>query len=630
VTCLSRDAAATPVKANRKAVGGGAKKAVVVRPPSPKTEEELALIGEALRRNEALTTMISLDAARIQELADKMWKETVPVGKLLIEQGDFNADYFYVVQEGKFSYMLSHGVGAISSAIVVGQANVGDSFGELALLYLVPRAATVKADVPSVVWVIDRPSFKSILMRQSNDKIKQYVALQDKVGLLAKLSQDDKQKVAEALQEKTFLKGELILKQGDPGHTFFILVEGEVAVLKDNAQGKQEQVAKLKASADESHVFGERALQKDDVRAASIQVVSTKCKALALDRETFDKVLGNHRIAHHKSKCSLASVEAIKKEELEKVALLGCGGFGVVELWKHKVTSKPYALKGLNKGYIVKTGQQANVLNEKQLMLMCDSPFIIKLYACYNEDQNLFFLLEPARGGEVYTLYEKLGLSGSVEHAKFYAAGVLMAFQHLQERYILYRDLKPENLLLDEEGHAKLCDFGLAKCTVVKTYTTCGTPDYFAPEMIMSSGHSSAVDWWTFGVIIFEWLGGQAPFQDAVPMKIFQRVKRGIDKVKFPKECREGGAEELIKGLLKSDPSERLPCLTGGVDNIKKASWYAGFDWQAFADRKMEPPWKPEVTSQTDIGAFEASAGDMPPALLYDDDGTMWDQGFAT
>merc|ERR1711981_1041283 len=137
-------------------------------------------------------------------------------------------------------------------------------------------------------------------------------------------------------------------------------------------------------------------------------------------------------------------------------------------------------------------------------------------------------------------------LYGSVQHAQFYAAGVILAFEHLQELHIIYRDLKPENLLLNEHGHTKLVDFGLAKHTVVQTYTTCGTPDYFAPEMIASTGHTNAVDWWTLGILTFELMSGHPPFESAYPMQIYSKVMKGINKVSFPPKIK-GPCEDLVK-----------------------------------------------------------------------------------
>merc|ERR1719160_2048961 len=130
------------------------------------------------------------------------------------------------------------------------------------------------------------------------------------------------------------------------------------------------------------------------------------------------------------------------------------------------------------------------------------------------------------------------------------------AFEHCHDRRIIYRDLKPENLLLTEHGHIKLTDMGLAKFVVGKTYTTCGTPDYFAPEVISSLGHTVSVDWWTLGILIFELMTGHPPFESSDPMGIYMKVMQGIDKIKFPKAC-DGPIQDLVKNLLKQDPSER-------------------------------------------------------------------------
>merc|ERR1711939_978238 len=157
-------------------------------------------------------------------------------------------------------------------------------------------------------------------------------------------------------------------------------------------------------------------------------------------------------------------------------------------------------MKGLSKGYIVKTGMQDSVMNEKNILMMTNSSFIIKLYECYNGSQTLYFLMEAALGGELYATYNRKGFHGSEKHAKFYIAGVVFSFEHLHERRIIYRDLKPENLLLTEKGHIKLTDMGLAKFVIGKTFTPCGTHDYFAPELISSAGHNHGVDWWTLGI----------------------------------------------------------------------------------------------------------------------------------
>jgi len=648
--------------ANRKAVGaGGGGKTLETKPPSPKNDVERALIGEALQRNENLQTMVTLDDARVKQMVDVAWKETVSAGKELISEGDLNADYFYVVQEGTFEIFVSeqtestgeNQAQSAEKAIKGGESKFvssvtkGGSFGELALLYLVPRAATVKAKTDSIVWVIDRQNFKNILMKVSDEKIGEYVKYLDRVEILAPLLGEEKKALAQALIEMHFTKGEVILQQGEPGNTFYIFYDGEVAVIKDG----QEQT-KLNASPSRQTVqnLDERALMNSQPRTATVQVSSSTAKALALDRDSFNKLLGplediikrsqdkTNRPSMIKGEKGGAAVsvnpndkprDKILRKDLQKIGLLGCGGFGAVELYEHKKTGETYAMKGLSKGYIVKTGMQDSVMNEKNILMMTNSPFIIKLYECYNGSQTLYFLMEPALGGELYATYNRKGFHGSEKHAKFYAAGVVLAFEHCHERRIIYRDLKPENLLLNETGHIKLTDMGLAKFVIGKTYTTCGTPDYFAPELIASTGHTNAVDWWTLGILIFELMSGHPPFESAYPMQIYSKVMKGITKVPFPPKC-QGPVGDLIKALLKKEPSERLPMRPGGTKNIKDHKWYSGFDWDAFKALSLDCPYKPVVKSKKDIANFSARKEDMPRQIEYKDDGTGWDKEFAT
>jgi len=260
---------------------------------------------------------------------------------------------------------------------------------------------------------------------------------------------------------------------------------------------------------------------------------------------------------------------------------------------------------------------------------MTNSPFLVRLAATFNSKEFLYFLIEPALGGELFTIYQRNRLYGKEAHARFYIACVVMAFEHLHQRRILYRDLKPENVLLDTNGYAKVTDFGLAKFVVGHTYTTCGTPDYFAPEMIMGSGHTLAVDWWTLGVMTYELIVSDAPFSAHEHMAIFKKVKRGIESAKFPN--RSASWAKLVMELCKQEPGQRLPMRRGGVMNIKQSSWYSRvqFDWSSLAARTMVPPYIPQVKSKSDASNFEpCSESDGPPHIPYVDPGTGWDEGF--
>jgi cGMP-dependent protein kinase len=648
--------------AARKAVGGGRNR-VVAKPPTEKTPEERALFADALRKNENLQATVTLDDDRIQRICDVSWTEEVEEGKELITEGDLTADYFYVVKEGSFEVIVSddvddqdaegveHGNSAesLSAAKVtsrpVGELTRGGSFGELALLYLVPRAATVKAKEKSSVWVIDRTNFKNILMKVSDKKIAEYVRHLDHVTILESLLQEEKKALAQALVEMHFTKSEIIVKQGEAGNTFYILYDGEVIVTKDDV----EQVRLTASTGGKAQFFGERALLNNEARAATVTVSSETAKALALDRDSFNMLLGplediikqsqtQGRSGNRPSQVGKANMKAaaldterkrIRRKDLARIGLLGCGGFATVELMEHRVSKETYAMKCLSKGYIVQTGMQDSVMNERNILLMTNSPFIIKLFEAYSGSQTLYFLMEAALGGELYATYNRKGLHGSEKHAKYYIAGVVLAFEHLHERHVIYRDLKPENLLLTEHGHLKVTDMGLAKFVIGKTYTTCGTPDYFAPEVIASIGHTNAVDWWTLGILLYELLSGAPPFESPNPMQVYSKVMKGIHRVPFPKKC-QGSAEVLIKSLLKKEPSERLPMRPGGVKNVKESEWYKDFDWAAHLEGTMTAPYVPVVKSKTDIANFCARKEDMPKFLEYTDDGSGWDRDFAT
>jgi len=284
-------------------------------------------------------------------------------------------------------------------------------------------------------------------------------------------------------------------------------------------------------------------------------------------------------------------------------------------------------LKSMSKGHIVKVGMQNAVINEKNVLLIADSPFIVKLHATYNWPKTVQFLLELLQGGELYATYTRENLFGKEEHAKYYSSVVLLAFEHLHSHRILYRDLKPENVVLDAQGIPKLVDMGLAKRVVGKTYTTCGTPDYFAPEVITGAGHNHAIDWWTLGIMIFEMLSGNPPFTAGAPMQIFKNVLRGTGRLTFPKKC-QGAAGLLIKGLLTKEPSERLPMRPGGVANVKKHDWFLLYDWTSLEGLTMTPPYRPAVKDPTDLSNFNARVEDMPQQIDYKDDGSNWDAEF--
>lgn len=201
----------------------------------------------------------------------------------------------------------------------------------------------------------------------------------------------------------------------------------------------------------------------------------------------------------------------IEFDDLSLITTIGIGGFGRVELVKYTKDEsvRTFALKCLKKQNIVDTRQEQHVLSERNIMLACDCTFIAKLYRTYHDQKYVYMLLEACLGGEVWTILRDRGYFDDFT-AQFIIGCVLEAFEYLHKRGIVYRDLKPENLMLDDRGYIKLVDFGFAKYIgySTKTWTFCGTPEYVAPEIILNKGHDRAVDYWALGILIGELLTG--------------------------------------------------------------------------------------------------------------------------
>eukprot|EP00928_Gymnodinium_smaydae_P069303 TRINITY_DN5273_c0_g1_i4.p1 TRINITY_DN5273_c0_g1~~TRINITY_DN5273_c0_g1_i4.p1 ORF type:complete len:503 (+),score=33.35 TRINITY_DN5273_c0_g1_i4:170-1510(+) len=444
------------------------------------------------------------------------------------------------------------------------------------------------------------------------------------------------------MTEMHFKRGETIIEQGAAGDWLYILIEGEAQVTRDGeAQGR------LLATAEEPIVLGERALLNDEPRDATIHVVSEVVRTLTLDSRSCAMLIGSlmelqsipraERVPRVRDAITLSVAHGdvvrqsgtAKRKDLKALGLLGCGGFAAVELVEHVVTKETYALKVMSKGYIVQRRAKQAVLREKDVHLACDSPFIVRLFETYKGDQTLCLLLELAIGGELYGTYRKKSFHGKTQHAKFYVAAVISAFEHLHDKKIVYRDLKPENMLLDSTGYAKLTDMGLAKVVVGKTFTSCGTPDYFAPEMLACKGHTHAVDWWALGVFIYELMSGKPPFESKTPQQTFTNISAGYDNVKVSKVVK-GPLNDLIRKLLHPNALERLPMLQGGSSRIKRHEWFKEFDWNAFDSLKMTPPYAPRLKSKRDLANFAPRESNRPPFRKYVDDKSGWDADFAT
>jgi protein kinase A len=319
-----------------------------------------------------------------------------------------------------------------------------------------------------------------------------------------------------------------------------------------------------------------------------------------------------------------------KFNDLIPISILGSGTFGRVSLVREKNTQNIYALKAMLKTEIVAHKQQNNVLNEKNIMMSCNHPFILRMYQTFKDVRKLYMLLEFVQGGELFAVLHTSRSDGvSDAQAKFYAVGIILALGYLHKKDIAYRDLKPENCLIDKDGYPKLIDFGFAKILTngAKTYTLCGTPEYLAPELVLGRGHNRAVDYWAFGILIYEMQAGFSPFSDAQGMDqvvICRNIVNG--KLQFPRNFNTD-CKDLVKRLLVREIQNRLGNQRGGVEDVVKHPWFNKIDYGAYFERKLKAPWIPKVKSITDCSHFDPYGIEDHPSDGPIDNGT-WDRNF--
>ncbi|KAJ1500685.1 hypothetical protein HMI56_003684 [Coelomomyces lativittatus] len=286
---------------------------------------------------------------------------------------------------------------------------------------------------------------------------------------------------------------------------------------------------------------------------------------------------------------------------------LGTGTFGRVHLAKWIGSSKYFAIKVLEKAVVVRLKQVEHIQSERDILMTISHPFIVSLYTTFQTKDHLYFLLEYACGGELFSHLRRAGRF-TQDVTRFYSAEITSALEYLHEQHIIYRDLKPENLLLDEMGHIKLTDFGFSKVVHDRTWTLCGTPEYLAPEIIQGHGHAFAVDWWALGILIYEMLAGYPPFYDDTPYGIYEKILSGT--INFPLLL-DYRAIDLISKLLRVDRSQRLGNLKNGAADVKAHEWFKGVNWTHIVERQVQPPIIPVIRGPEDTGYFEIY--DEPP-----------------
>ncbi|KAM6896755.1 protein kinase C theta type [Lycodopsis pacificus] len=291
--------------------------------------------------------------------------------------------------------------------------------------------------------------------------------------------------------------------------------------------------------------------------------------------------------------------------------MLGKGSFGKVFLAELKKSGQFYAVKALKKDVVLMDDDvECTMVERRVLSLAWENPFLTHLHCTFQTKDNLFFVMEYLNGGDLM-FHIQYCHKFDVHRTTFYAAEIICGLQFLHSKGIIYRDLKLDNVLLDSEGHIKIADFGMCKENMQeesRTSTFCGTPDYIAPEILLGQKYNSSVDWWSFGVLLYEMLIGQSPFHGSDEEQLFQSIR--TDNPAYPRWLTKDAKDILIK-LFVREPEERL----GVKGNIRQHNFFSSTDWTALEQRKVAPPFRPILTSPSDCSNFDKEFINEKPRL---------------
>ena len=366
--------------------------------------------------------------------------------------------------------------------------------------------------------------------------------------------------------------------------------------------------------------------KEESEKAENWNELTRKIEEIGLSES--EKKLIQEDIQHEEAKRLREQRRPVTVYDFEPLAIIGRGAFGEVRVVRHKLNNEIYALKKVNKNEMIKKNQVQHVKSERNILALSVNPWIVNLHYTFQDENFLYFIMEYLPGGDVMNLLIKRDILTENE-ARFYLAECVLALESVHKLNYIHRDLKPDNVLIGKDGHIKLADFGLCKCSEINydnpfsnltklnedkfdkkvgshrsrklALSTVGTPDYIAPEVFGKIGYDEKVDWWSLGVIFFEMIIGYPPFYSDSPKITCQKILNWKKTLHIPPESNiSREAMDLIHQLV-CDKEDRLG--QNGADEIKRHPFFRNIDWNNL--RNTESPWIPQLDNELDTCNFD-------------------------
>jgi len=389
------------------------------------------------------------------------------------------------------------------------------------------------------------------------------------------------------------------------------VIAGDVEMIDD--------VGSLAQSLGASHLGRSHMLQ-EDLRTQQHQQKGIPQAGLQLGNPLYGASSGGigSAMKHATSQQIGSSFNHVKPESpprldaFKMIKVIGKGSFGKVFLVKEIKTSQMFALKVLKKDNIIKRNQVEHTKTERSVLGYVNHPFIVGMNMAFQSRDKLYFVLDYCAGGELFFHLGKLG-KFTESRSRFYAAEIILAISYVHSLDIIYRDLKPENVLLDGTGHIRLTDFGLSKEGISSSSSGansfCGTPEYLAPEILNRQGHGRGVDWWSLGALLYEMLTGLPPFYCQDRERLFEKIRKS--ELHYPASL-SSKSKHVLRGLLTKDPIRRLGSGPKDAEEIKPHPFFASIDWEKLQRGEIAPPWAPTISGIQDTSQFDAEFTSMP------------------